>query len=325
MKFSSYWPELRSKMSNDLIKSEFFVSYRNEGAPNRFALLDAGQLPRAIYADLRRKISGCVNLFALTREHSIAEYGPILVPIHENINRHDTAALLRTMRYGWAISWLSSYLSLDELANHLAGHLNGHLANGDDVLVRYYDPRLLPRFLSDNLLTYTRPLIQPICNWAWWDRAMRLVVYKGDGEKKSPGVTSTIISEEMRAEMAAFALGDYIHAQLLSGAENEEFSGWLPHMISNAVFAQIKKARSLGLSLLPDIQLYTSLSLRIHPRFFELSPLFLTNSESLRRGQVNMAMLTIAVDDKEWTRLGLSGQAEIEEIRVALGQKLCTQ
>jgi hypothetical protein len=325
MKISSYWPALRSRLSGDLIKSEFYVNHGGREVPNRFALLDAGQLPRGSYVEIRKQISGCIDLFALTRENRIAEYGPILIPVYENFAHPTTAALLRTMRYGWVVSWLSSYLSLDELAEHLAGHLNGNLVDEGDVLIRYYDPRLLPCFLCHNLLTSTKSLMQPVCHWAWWDRTMNLVVYEGNYGKKSPGVTNTNIREKTRAAMASFALSDFIHAELLKGAENEEFSTWLPHMISNAVFAQIEKARSFGLSLPQDLQLYTSLSLMIHPRFFELSPIFFKNKENIKRGEVDMATLTLAVDDGEWTRLGSSGRVEIEELRVAMGDRLCRQ
>jgi hypothetical protein len=325
MKILPYWTMLRSKLASELATLRTLSIDKKGRVLNWYALLDAGQLPKAYYTKMRKEIPGNFGLFKLTKEHGIEAYGPILIPVENGFNNSSVAALVRTMRYGWTVSWLSSPLSLDELAIHLAGHLNGYLDDGREVLIRYYDARLLPHFLHESDLASVQPLTQPLCHWAWWDRAMNLTVYENKCGVISPGIAITNISKKSRLVMAAAAFNDFIHAEIVKDAAEDEFANWLPHMINSAVFTQVRNAHSHGLSLLPDIHLYVSLSLRVHPEFFELLPIFKENIKKIMRCEVDMATLVLSVDATEWEALSSSGQIEIEKLRVSIGEQLCKQ
>lgn len=323
MTIPPYWASLRAKLFDDLAGSQIYKIREGASGENWYALLDAGQLPRTYYAELKKKIPQHICLFSLTKEHNIAEYGPILIPIDRKLDNTTVAALVRAMRFGWTVSWLSSLLSLNQLAIHLAGHLNGSFTDGSEVLIRYYDPRLLPAFINECELLSTRSLMYPICHWLSWNREMSLVVYDGGHGEKSPGVNVTNISKEVRLAMSVATFDDFVHAQILNDAGGDDFFNWLPHMVNYAVATQVKKARSYGLVLLPDIQLYVSLALTVHPQFFDLIPFFSKNLDYLKRNQVDIATLALAVDDRDWEKLGASGKAEIEKIKIATGEKIC--
>lgn len=288
----------------------------------RYALVDAAQVPEFRNARFVARPLRHVSLFSLTQEYGIAKYGPLLIPVDAGLGSDAVARVVRAMRHGWTVSWLSSALALDDLANHLAGHLNGELADGRDVLVRYYDPRLLAAFFA-HLDQQTRTaLLGPICKWAWWDRDLSFVIAQGGNGSRSCGITQTTISIGTQEAMAAAANTDLFKSALLEDSDADEFLRWLPHTLYHAVCLQLYRAKKMGLKASADLLLFVSLALRIHPNFFDMLPIFAREKHRLALGEIDMATLVLGVDDDDWDRLGRTGAAAVEEVRRVVNDAL---
>jgi hypothetical protein len=323
MTIKAKWIDLRGKLRQDL--SRFYVIPVDTTGQilRRYALVDAAQVPELRSAEFLSRPFECISLFALTREHGIAKYGPLLVPLDDTTTSPVTARVLRSMRRGWTVSWLSSALSLQDLAEHLAGHLNGTLPDGTDVLVRYYDPRVLPSFLVHLDAATREALLAPIGHWAWWDRKLDFVIEKGDGRAVSSGITHIQVPAEMQKAMAVAAMDDLINGLIVAEADDGEFVKWLPHTLYTAISRQLHSARNLGLSVPADLQLFVSLALRVHPDFFELLPVFARERERLSNGEVDMPTLVLGMEDDDWNRLGSIGETALEQLRQSITDELC--
>lgn len=288
----------------------------------RYALVDAAQVPEFRTARFLASAFRHVSLFSLTQEQGIAKYGPLLIPVDTGPRSEAVTRIVRAMRHGWTVSWLSSALALDDLANHLAGHLNGELADGKDVLIRYYDPRLLAAFLNHLDQKTKGALLGPICQWAWWDRDLSVVTVQGGNELRSCGITQTKISMVTQEAMATVARDDLLKSALLEESEADEFLSWLPHTLYHAVRLQLVRAKELGLKETTDLLLFMSLALRVHPNFFDIIPIFSREKHRLALGEIDMATLVLSVDDGDWDRLGRTGPAAVAEFRRAVNEAL---
>lgn len=289
---------------------------------HRYALVDAAQVPELRSAAFLARPFPHVSLFSLTQEHGIAKYGPLLILVDAGPGSDVVRRVVRTMRHGWTVSWLSSPLALNDLADHLAGHLNGELADGRDVLVRYYDPRLLAAFIAHLDEQTKTALLGPICQWAWWDRDLSWMTVQGGNESKSSCITHTKISAVTQEAMAAAAKNDLFNSALLEDSEPDEFSSWLPHTLYHAVCRQLDRAEKLGLKQSADLLLFLSLALRVHPDFFDTLPIFAREKHSLALGETDMATLVLDVIDDDWNLLGRTGAAAVEEVRCAVNHAL---
>lgn len=321
MELNRDWLPLQRKLMRDVTR--FFDDAPQVGINiNRYALVDAAQVPELRSAAFLARPFHHVSLFSLTQENGIARYGPLLIPVDAGPGSDVVRRVVRAMRHGWTVSWLSSPLAMDDLADHLAGHLNGELADGKDVLVRYYDPRLLAAFIAHLDEQTKTALLGPVCQWAWWDRHLSLVTVKGGNESKSACITQTNISAVTQKAMAAAAKNDLFNSALLEDSEPDEFSSWLPHTLYHAVSRQVVRAEKLGLKEPADLVLFISLALRVHPDFFDALPNFARKKHSLALGEIDMATLALGVVDDDWNLLGRTGPAAVEEVRRVVNDAL---
>lgn len=315
-----YWNQLYPKLLRDL--SKFYSLPPLDARPsNQYALIDAAQvLDSRAKKMLLDRFKG-VGLFSFTLEHGIEEYGPLLISINA-LEEKNRAHILSFMRNGWTVSYLNSCLSLPELAKHLSKYLNGRLVDGRSVLVRYYDPRLLPSFLECLDADIVSSLMAPIARWAWWSREMKLITQVGPNICVADDFSEIKISKKTQDTLAVLARNDLIRSMVIDSADDDEFEGWLPHAFHQAVTEQVKHAEGVGLTNLSDIYLFVSLSLRIHPNFFSLLSLD-QKIEKIGQSEINMPHLVLTITDDEWNALAHEGQSTLKRLQASITEKLC--
>lgn len=111
-----------------------------------YLLVDLAQADKA-YAWLRKRKLTNISLFERTPEEHLVDIAPTLIPIG-----HLSADSIRKV-CDWAIDlayrapclcWMASQLSLDELAAHLRKFHVVALSDGQAMMLRWYDTRVLP-------------------------------------------------------------------------------------------------------------------------------------------------------------------------------------
>lgn len=318
---NSDWIRLRTKLVRDL-SLYFSSSNAKTHLLQYYALVDAAQVPELRnHTSLVKHLRG-VSLFSLTEEHGIEKYGPILVPLRDSDDKDINSILIRAMKRGWTVSWLSAALSLMELAEHLAQYLNGRLADGCEVLVRYYDPRVLPAFFDIMGGDVVDGLMIPIGQWSWWDRQMNFITRVGGGAPFIDDSVEINIPQEVQKAFSKLATEDLIHGMLLEHCDKDEFSSWLPHTLYLAIKRHVIAAKQVGLTSLTNIYLYVSLAMRVHPNFYSLLSLKSENFNFFKR-ETDLPQLVLGVTDDDWDRLGNDGRNELDELRQALTNEVC--
>lgn len=147
-----------------------------------YALVDAAQI--ADYAkSIRRaplKNTQHVSLFSAIRPEAKdtdagAGAAPYLICLGKGTSaEHAIAYTIRKAMETHAISWLASPLPMLELARRLGWRTEAKLSGNMEMLLRYYDTRVLPNVLS--VLTPDQAAIFSSIADAWWyvDRDSRL-------------------------------------------------------------------------------------------------------------------------------------------------------
>ena len=282
------------------------------GSPelHSYALADVGQIPEMRDTYLDRMDIPHAKLFAGTKEHKIAKYGPMLIPLDSNANSSQlpVSQLLHGMQYGWTVSWLTSPLELEDLARHLAGHLNGVFDDGREVLIRYYDPRNLAPFLIHIDAGTKEALLAPINIWTYWDRNLILQTVSGAAQVDVAGVQRTQIMNQTKNAMADSAIPDLVMSKFLADSEAKAYDAWLPHTLYRAISAFAAEARQYGLEEFTDIYLFTSLALTVHPEFYKVISVFRDERKSIVDRKKEIMDLVLDVDDDEWNMAGEAGE-----------------
>lgn len=137
-----------------------------------FALIDAAQ-PVVSSKVLQQKFDSSLlcPLFANLRENDTQEFGPYLLTIDMRVIQRSQSLvwLLEQEREAPCLTWLVSNQSDATVVAHLQSQLFTHLPSGEEVLLRYYDPRVLETLLDSVLdQKQRRELAGPITHWWLW-------------------------------------------------------------------------------------------------------------------------------------------------------------
>lgn len=299
------------------------------GSPelHSYALVDVGQIPEMRDTYLDRMEIPHVKLFAGTKEHKIAKYGPMLIPLDSKANSSQlpVSQLLHGMQYGWTVSWLTSPLGLEDMARHLAGHFNGVFEDGREVLIRYYDPRNLVPFLESVEVDTKAALLAPISTWTYWDRNLVLQTFTGPGAREVAGIRSTRITDRTKDAMATAAIPDLIMSKLLADSDADAYEEWLPYTLYDTISTMTTKALDYGLQDFADIYLFVSLAMTVHPEFHEQLPALRTERQNITDGTSALLDVMLEVQDDEWNDLSDTAEAVRNGMPGAAYRKLIHQ
>ncbi len=118
-----------------------------EGAGRLYAIVDAARDEQIL--TIVRKLGIQVQcLYTGDEAIRLAAYAPYLLSFNDTPH-----PLSRYLVYGWSRQWgifLRSESSADAVSSHLADFITVMHPDGHDAYFRFYDPRILPVFLSSS-------------------------------------------------------------------------------------------------------------------------------------------------------------------------------
>lgn len=137
----------------------------------RFALIDSGQQMR-FHRRLDRAGAMYLSLFAGYPEESLLDMAPLLIDLNrdDELGKNLLTAAERLGKLKPCVNLLFASLPMDELAAHLRQFHLAELSNGREMIVRWYDGRILPAWLeilgADQRALFT----QHVSAWTYLDR-----------------------------------------------------------------------------------------------------------------------------------------------------------
>ncbi|OWW22375.1 DUF4123 domain-containing protein [Noviherbaspirillum denitrificans] len=187
-----------------------------------YALVDAAQIAD-FGKSIRRaplKSTQHISLFNAIRPETRntdagAGAAPYLVSLGKGPSAaHAIAYMVQNAMETHAISWLASPLPIQELARRLGSRTEAQLSGNMEVLLRYYDTRVLPNVLSV-LTPGDAAIFSSIAN-AWWyvDRDNRLCSYACNFTENDAFVPPIAFSQSQEDMLTDLAFPDTVLAHL---------------------------------------------------------------------------------------------------------------
>lgn len=135
----------------------------------RFAIIDSAQHPH-FHERLERLGASYQSLFAGQAEESLIDIAPLVVAI-EAAHPAISAAITRLGEGKPAVSYIETELELADICSHFGQfHLVKIATESREMLMRWYDTRILPEW--DRCLSFAQKAIfyQDISRWQYFDR-----------------------------------------------------------------------------------------------------------------------------------------------------------
>jgi hypothetical protein len=254
-----------------------------------YALLDIGQHPSLARA--AQALGGPqLSLFDGTPEAAAEHLAPRLMlapPAGSQLNLAWLDALTQMATKFPCVSWIASAVSPEALAAHLRQWLDGVLLDDDgtplgEVMVRFFDPRVLPALMQTWTPAQKAALMRPIHEWAVWLRAQQWQCWVRSVDS-SPSLLPRVAqytSVQARA-LADFGRADRLMARLEDASRGPDADpGWSqrlqrqfdetpPSVMWQHLQRLTQQALAHGLSADADLLTYCGLGLAQDERFDE--------------------------------------------------------
>lgn len=262
-----------------------------------YALVDVGLQPAAL--PWAKRLRGeAAALFEGTPEAALGDLSPRLArigPAGELADEASATFLRAAPLLAWhealpCVSWLASAATLSELAEHLRGRLTGQLCDEDgqpmgEVMLRYYDARVLAGYLQTLTETQYALALQPLVWWGLWNRHAQWQQWGPPADVPSHlGLkvkAAQRFSLAQHAAIAAHTATDRIDARLrelygtrpesssVAAAVHEQLLSLPARSRFVALDRIVERARQAGLQVDPDLLLYATFHHSLGPRFAE--------------------------------------------------------
>jgi hypothetical protein len=273
------------------------------GACNVFALVD-GALLRNLSTRAQRRWSAKNARSLLTggTGSGAAESGPLLFQLSPQDLEHDLPISLVDEASGHnAGSILFSRLDLYTLAARLSPFVDVELSDGATMVMRFFDPRVLPVWLDLALKVFSRHLSGTASNWLYWDDRLELnncEIHQNDNQADEYFPLKLTANQEQQflEECYPFTLIERFRQEdpgalaSISVADRYHFFR-----------TQIARAESNGFTGSSDIEIYCGLAIDMGPRFDE-NDIF---SEPLLKAKAGAKLADIlsSLSNDDWARL----------------------
>jgi hypothetical protein len=266
------------------------------------ALTDAGSHGRHLYmladfaglpdpqAALGTWVDQGLCLIDRNADVSVRNVSPILIELVPTL--HGESRLQRSVRAAEhypVISWIESRLPAASLAMALQARLDAVLPDGDEVLLAFYDPRILPNLLAvlDELVRTAFCSI--VSRWWYPDRSGQLVCLMGDGGHTDRLVAPLGLNAAQQNALIQAAEPDAVWHLL-----REQNSDALDHIAPAHRYAwlvgQVDRARGYRVEDIPALASYCLLALEHGDAFDEQEPwrAWLADVQTGRTGFVDL-------------------------------------
>lgn len=115
-----------------------------------YLLLDSAQAENS-HVELNRWQVPFASLFEGKPEERLAEIAPLLIPLHDLTDAHLEKVCEWAMKLAYqapCLSWMESNVPVAAFADHLRNFHQVNLSDGQSMMMRWYDTRILPVWLA---------------------------------------------------------------------------------------------------------------------------------------------------------------------------------
>ena len=161
------------------VRARFLAQRERQPSLRLYALVDGLQ-----YKQLREVAlapgEGVYALFTGTRDAALAAYGPWLLDV-DQVGEAKTNDIAELEHAAPSVVWLMAIQDLDGLGQLLQLHLEMRLPNGQEALLRYWDPRVLISLAKTLEPEQREHLLGDVHEWLFLHEGQRVYIGRPAG------------------------------------------------------------------------------------------------------------------------------------------------
>jgi hypothetical protein len=243
---------------------------------NTYALIDCAAHDDA-FAQLTTRFPDAQwrSLFAETPEAHLQSAAPLLIALDPTAEDKSIFMwLIEKERAHPSVTWIKSHFGLPTLAMMLTRRLQCRINDDEDVVLRFYDPRILLGLSSALTGPQKKFFFAPVSSWTAWE-PRREAYYGIDPEPATPAeiaafsVVPISLDERQREQLMYYdkeALYDSIIAHWEENSP-EAIEGMEADMLRNIAIAAVARCAGYGIHNADDQHLFAGLMMRVSPSF----------------------------------------------------------
>lgn len=283
------------------------TALENDSGLRAFALLD-GALLLSMPKPQRKAWLPVNGRSLLARaEHDAAAVGPLLFELtRDQLANNKPDTLLDFLNGQSAGSFILSQLDAASLAHRLQNLLDVLLDDGSDMLMRFFDPRVLPFWLAILEPSYQTYVAQTMQQWMYWgaDFSLQTQVFTPHAQEemaaKFPMQISSKQEQTLLDACAPWTMIERFRSESVSALAS------LPVSQRYAFFAQqLQRAQAYGLQGQGDLEAYCSLAIECSPLFDEDKAMSAALASVKNGTSFTVAVATLTDIDWKRMRVGL--------------------
>lgn len=210
------------------------------------------------------------NLFAASNEEAHLTASPLLFAL--DLQQDWFKPLIaRLARDGFELplfTLLTSSASIDQLAIHLGQYTHTMLTTQDAVVIRFYDPRILPRFVEILSEVQRSHFLQPVAKWWYVGRDGHMHFIKGMSSSVPEAVQAFALTQEQEDALSTVSLPDRIINALRDDFE-EQFTQRTEYALYQDTKTMIEAAMKFGIETWGDLRLFCACGFASAPEFYK--------------------------------------------------------
>jgi Domain of unknown function (DUF4123) len=269
-----------------------------------FALVDGSLLNQVLPKSTRLDWTALQFHSLLQRTNSVAENaGPLLFELNDDhLNANLPGTLLDVSAGVAAGSFIVTKLTANKLTGQLVHFVNVQMHDGTEMVMRFFDPRVLPFWFSQIGLNSQLYVTCDVSHWLYWDRGLQLQALSI--QKNSPAVDEMSEPVCLTVAQEDRLLSDCYPFTMVERFRKEapEKLNLLPISTRYQFFRnQIERAHAHGLQSHSDIETYCGLALDVGTDF-DQDPAVLVALGSVAKGEAFTGAIS-KITDTEWRRI----------------------
>jgi Domain of unknown function (DUF4123) len=271
-----------------------------------FALVD-GALLGELSSQARRRWSAMRGLSLLERAgFGAAEVGPLLYELTEaDLDADLPGSLLDAASGRTAGSFIVSSGSAAELQQRLGAFVDVHLSDGSNMVMRFFDPRVLPFWLDALAPDERHYLSGTLQHWAFWRTDFDVAIQRFQPETPLP--SAPLFPIRLSSEREATMMNACYPLTLIERlrAEEPEVLAKVPALQRYQFFReQSARAHAHGLEAQGDLEAYCSTAIEFGARFDEDNAVK-ASMLGIKEGRAFHEVL-MAITPSDWQRIKAS-------------------
>ncbi|MTW11044.1 DUF4123 domain-containing protein [Pseudoduganella eburnea] len=279
---------------------QIYASHCRHGEERLYLLADHAGLPELSHK-LRANGVSWTNLLGDDKRPALTAASPLLFEVSFSNGRLVKRQLMQRLhdigQHSFSLLMIATPLEPQVLAKSLAKRMDGILSEGEEIVLRFFDTRVLPQLLEVMNEHEQRIWLSVATGWWYSNRDGTTAHISSEFQPQDAHLAPQLISDEQLSYLLEASEIDQI-AYLLESNLLEQFHRMCPIERYRLLQSKITAARALRLANLGDLALFCGLAF-LHGAQFDTQAPWCDILARVRDGELTLDQAVELVDQRE--------------------------